>query len=164
MENKYSALRLIASINIIVGWGVIIIGSIATLQAMSTAGFIIGVPILIGSLFFGLILIASAQIIQVIIDIEANTRSASINLIPDLKVNFPDNNKSVTTRKFQASSPQLTDDEKLQVESSLKKLTLNGYACDGFDIIENKWRLRSTVNSAEFDLSYKQLIDLANNF
>ena len=72
--------------------------------------------------------------------------------------------KSTTIKTENASLSTLTDNEKLIVESSLKKLNSNGYILINFDSDKINWTLRSTTNSAEFEVNYKQLIELSNNF
>lgn len=165
MEKKYGALRIIATLNTVIGWIILVIGSLAAVGVIFSAGFIFGFPILMASLFIGLILIAAGELIYVIIDIEENTRQGSIKLNSENNTkNSSENNKSKIIKTEEAISSTLTDNEKLLAESSLKKLELNGYILIRFDSHKNNWSLRSTTNSAEFEVNYKQLIELSNNF
>ena len=77
MEQKYGALRICATLNKLIGWIILVVGSFAAITIISTSGFTFGFPILIISIFIGLILIATGELIYVIIDIEANTRKSS---------------------------------------------------------------------------------------
>jgi hypothetical protein len=165
MEKKYGALRIIATLNTIIGWAILILGSIAAIGVIISSSFIFGFPILMASLFIGLILIAAGEIIYVIIDIEENTRQVSNKSSPKIEIgNFVNEKKSANVEIVKSTSTPLTNSEKLTAESSLEKLLLNGYICEGFDSNEKKWKLRSTTNSADFEVNYKQLVDLANNF
>jgi hypothetical protein len=78
VEQRYGALRLISTVNKVCGWLVIVIGGITALVAMSAGHVFPGILALIACAFLGLILIASGQIIHVIIDIEDNTRTSSV--------------------------------------------------------------------------------------
>jgi hypothetical protein len=77
MEQKYGALRICATLNKLIGWIILVVGLLAAIKIISTSGFTFGFPILIISIFIGLILIATGELIYVIIDIEANTRKSS---------------------------------------------------------------------------------------
>jgi hypothetical protein len=77
MEQKYGALRICATLNTLIGWIILVVGSLAAIKIISTSGFNFGFPIFIISLFIGLILIATGELIYVIIDIEENTRKSS---------------------------------------------------------------------------------------
>ena len=70
-EKKYGALRVVATINKILGWIIIIIGvSIPFFTRLGDWSFaVIG-----GSLLLGLLSLASGQIFYVFMDIEKNTR------------------------------------------------------------------------------------------
>jgi hypothetical protein len=165
MEKKYGALRIIATLNTVIGWIILVIGSLAAVGVIFSAGFIFGFPILMASLFIGLILIAAGELIYVIIDIEENTRLGSIKSNSEITTNnLVESKKSTITNTENTNSSALTDNEKLIVESSLKKLALNGYILIKFDSDKINWSLRSTTNSAEFEVNYKQLIELSNNF
>ena len=89
MEQKYGALRLVATIHTIFGWIVGIVGCIFALLTMlggGGSGFgMLGVPVLIGFLFIALFLIAMGQLINVFIDIEHNTRKFSLNFSASAK-------------------------------------------------------------------------------
>ena len=165
MEKKYGALRIIATLNTVIGWIILVIGSIAAVGVIFSAGFIFGFPILMASLFIGLILIAAGELIYVIIDIEENTRQGSIKSNPEITTNnLVESKKSTIAKTENINSSTLTDNEKSIAESSLKKLESNGYILVSFDSHKNNWNLRSTTNSAEFEVNYKQLIELSNNF
>jgi hypothetical protein len=165
MEKKYGALRIIATLNTVIGWVILVLGSMASIGIIISAGFIFGFPVLMASLFTGLILIAAGELIHVIINIEENTRQAPINANLEDRLNNLDNEKKPTqVEKESQILTTLTDIEKLTVESCLKILILNGYSCAGFIANKNKWKLRSTINSTEFEVSYKELVDLSNNF
>lgn len=165
MEKKYGALRIIATLNTLIGWIVLVVGSIAGIGVMISAQFIFGFPILMASLFFGLILIAAGELIYVIIDIEENTRQGSAKTNKEVIANASDDkNKSSISKKESINSPGLTESELSIAESSLKKLSLNGYELIGFDASKNCWKLQSTTNAGEFEVNYKQLIELSNNF
>lgn len=165
MEKKYGALRIIATLNTVIGWIILVIGSLAAVGVIFSAGFIFGFPILMASLFIGLILIAAGELIYVIIDIEENTRQGSMKSNSEITTNnLVESKKSTITKTENTNSSALTDNEKLIVESSLKKLASNGYILIKFDSDKINWSLRSTTNSAEFEVNYKQLIELSNNF
>jgi hypothetical protein len=165
MEKKYGALRIIATLNTVIGWIILIIGSLAAVGVIFSAGFIFGFPILMASLFIGLILIAAGELIYVIIDIEENTRQGSIKSNSEITTNnLLESKKSTIIKTENTSLSALSDNEKLIVESSLKKLYSNGYILIKFDSDKINWTLRSTTNSAEFEVNYKQLIELTNNF
>jgi hypothetical protein len=165
MEKKYGALRIIATLNTVIGWIILVIGSLAAVGVIFSAGFIFGFPILMASLFIGLILIAAGELIYVIIDIEENTRQGSMKSNHEITTNnLVESKKSTNIKTENTSLSALTDNEKLIVESSLKKLNSNGYILINFDSDKINWTLRSTTNSAEFEVNYKQLIELSNNF
>jgi hypothetical protein len=165
MEKKYGALRIYATLSIVIGWIILVIGSLASVGIIFSAGFIFGFPSLLASLFIGLILIAAGELIYVIIDIEENTRQGSMKSNLEITTNnLVESKKSTTIKTENASLSTLTDNEKLIAESSLKKLESNGYILVSFDSHKNNWNLRSTTNSAEFEVNYKQLIELSNNF
>jgi hypothetical protein len=165
MEKKYGALRIYATLSIVIGWIILVIGSLASVGIIFSAGFIFGFPSLLASLFIGLILIAAGELIYVIIDIEENTRQGSIKSNSEITTNnLVNSQKSIITKTEDKNSLTLTDNEKLIVESSLKKLSSNGYILIKFDSDKINWSLRSTTNSAEFEVNYKQLIELSNNF
>ena len=165
MEKKYGALRIIATLNTVIGWIILVIGSLAAVGVIFSAGFIFGFPILMASLFIGLILIAAGELIYVIIDIEENTRQGSMKSNHEITTNnLVESKKSTNIKTENTSLSALTDNEKLIVESSLKKLNSNGYILINFDSDKINWSLRSTTNSAEFEVNYKQLIELSNNF
>ena len=165
MEKKYGALRIIATLNTVIGWIILVIGSLAAVGVIFSAGFIFGFPILMASLFIGLILIAAGELIYVIIDIVENTRQGSMKSNHEITTNSStENKKSTIFNSEEANSSSLTENEKSIAESSLKKLSSNGYILVSFDSHKNNWSLRSTTNSAEFEVNYKQLIELSNNF
>ena len=90
MGNKYPALRVTAVIMKILGWISIISGIIVLLLlAFSGANFFAVIYLLavaFGGLLWGILTIAGAEIIQVIIDIEQNTRTTSKSIpMPDIE-------------------------------------------------------------------------------
>ena len=74
MKTKYSALRAIILINQIIALLFVTAGILATLLAGATGDGFGALAFLITGALAGLAMIASAQLIQVLIDIEANTR------------------------------------------------------------------------------------------
>jgi hypothetical protein len=76
MNSNYQALRLISKLNTIVGWISIAIGVIVAIIAFASGQIGPGLLSLIGATFVGLVLIASGEIIILLIDIEDNTRKS----------------------------------------------------------------------------------------
>jgi hypothetical protein len=127
-----------------VGWVFILIGLIAGIGVMMMDDFISGFTVIVLSTLCGLIYIAIVK--NLYIEEDTLQTSAKIN-----------KNENVTTY-------ELTDSEKSIAESSLKKLSLNGYRLIGFDGGKSCWKLQSIKNSVEFEVNYNQLIELSNNF
>ncbi len=164
MEKKYGALRIIATLNTVIGWIILVIGSLAAVGVIFSAGFIFGFPMLLASLFIGLIAIAAGELIYVIIDIEENTRQGSVKTNAEItgKISIYENKSIVETKNTDPF--ELTENEKSVAESCLKKLASNGYNFIGFDSSKACWKLQSTTNLDEFEVNHKQLIELSNNF
>ena len=78
MTKKYPALEIVSGLSVFFGWLIFVLGGLFALFsifASGASGFgFFGIPILIGCIFVGLFLIASGELIKVVIDIEANTR------------------------------------------------------------------------------------------
>lgn len=166
MEKRYGALRTIATINISVGWVILVVGELLSLGLIGSAGFVAGSSFLIGSVLAGLLLVASGQIIYVIIDIEENTRKAigrshAIEPEPPVKkdelISEGPNDKVWDIGKL--SESELKD----LVNKALIKLEANGYESRGYSSWHNKWKIYSKVDSADLYLDHRELIDFANS-
>jgi len=164
MEKRYGALRAIASVNMAVGWVILIVGVLLSMGLIGSAGFVAGFSLLIGSIFAGLLLIASGQIIYVIIDIEENTRKAVYAPGP-VELDSPVK-KDKSMREDRANKSldfnSLSDSElKDLVDKALTKLVASGYESRGYSNWHNKWKIRSKVDSADLYLDHRELIDFA---
>lgn len=165
MKKRYKALEAIALINILVGWTILIVGALLSIGLIGSAGFAAGSSLLIGSILAGLLLIASGQIIYVIIDIEENTRKAideprAIEVDPRMK-------KGKVMGEGRAIKPRdtsnLSESElKDLVDKSLIKLEANGYESQGYNNWLNKWKIHSKSDSADLFLDHGELIDFAD--
>lgn len=77
MNQRYSALRIYASILKFLGWAIIIVGVIASLAVMGKLGLVQGVVPLVGAGLLGLGAIAFGELMYVAMDIEENTRRSA---------------------------------------------------------------------------------------
>jgi hypothetical protein len=81
MKNRYPALKIVSRLSVIFGWLIFLVGglwSFFTMIAAGGSGFgFFGLPLLLACIVLGLFLIATGELINVVIDIEANTRANS---------------------------------------------------------------------------------------
>lgn len=79
MTNRYPALKIVSRLSVFFGWAIFVIGglwSFFTMIAAGGQGFgLFGLPLLLACIVIGLFLIATGELINVVIDIEANTRA-----------------------------------------------------------------------------------------
>ena len=114
MEKKYKALRTIVIIQIASGWLLMILGLIINIYLMvNTQEYrlfkqfpIQSILYIISSIIGGIFLIAVGQLIQVLIDIEENTRNFSLNQVELLK-----SNTTSSTSTKASTQGNLTDDK-----------------------------------------------------
>ena len=76
---KYEALRSISKVQVVMGWIIGGLGCIFSLILTKESG--LGILGIIFSIFVGLILIAMGELIQLLIDIEENTRNSNTNKV-----------------------------------------------------------------------------------
>ena len=173
MEQKYGALRILSSVNAFVGYAILIVGGISSIIVIfsSKGGFLVGLPLLIACVFLGVVLIAFGELINVFIDIESNTRyaarqnsefSSTMNTSFEIKTRAKNNNDNSVNASYPSS--EISKDEELISNNAISKLEKNGYAMVLFNPNSIKWTLKSNSSGESFELSLKELIDLANNF
>ena len=114
MEIKYEALRSISKVQVVIGRIVIILGCIASVVIMNTNGGL-GILGLIISIFVGLVLIAMGELIQLLIDIEENTRNSDTN-----KVQISNSTTAKSNKNNDSSTEHNFDGARLSISSFAK--------------------------------------------
>ena len=142
MTRNYSSLRRIATILTFFGWAIQVLGCGVSIVIMFEATFLGGVLALLSSFFYGLILLAVSEVIQVVMDIEENTRSLSNkyeNSISSIQQSDP------TIKAKQTGFSEITNSAiKLNVNESIitlkTKLNRMGYEVNEISLGDNKWK------------------------
>ena len=141
MTRNYSSLRRIATILTFFGWIIQVLGCGISIVIMFQATFLGGVLALLSSFFYGLILLAISEVIQVVMDIEDNTRSLSNKYensnISLHKSDIPIKAKQTGFNEIANLSVKNVNESTITFKT---KLNLLGYEVNEIFLDDNKWK------------------------
>jgi len=165
---KYNALRLIANINKIFGYVIVLVGIISIFPALNiyftgydNGGFLQLIFIPVGILCLGLIFVASGEIIYVLIDIEETNQSSTRYLEKvlammkseiesrNVKIHEPRRNSKIADELISATQKvELNTDNEIQTNSSEDFNDAYKY------LIENNYSVRKNTSDRVPRLKY----------
>jgi len=153
MEMKYKTLRLIANINKIFGYVIVLVGIISIFPALNiyftryyNGGFLELIFIPVGILCLGLFFVASGEIIYVLIDIEETNQSSTRYLEKVLAMM----KSEIESRNVKIHEPRRNSKIADEIISATQKVELN---------TDNEIQ---TNSSEDFNDAYKYLIEKYN--
>jgi len=127
MAMKYNALRLIANINKIFGYVILLVGIISIFPALNiyftryyNGGFLELIFIPVGILCLGLFFVAAGEIIYLLIDIESNTLQGTESLVNLLKLMKSENQAVKFSESTNRNKIQAPDADAISEENKIK--------------------------------------------